>query len=108
MGLIFWKDNRKIDAFAAAVAEDLFSHVQPEVALQHFQGISQKNKKKDRKIEQKVAGIVAQINQFRETNSLGIYGKARLHKKFTERLHELGYDIAVTSKLDEIILLRMP
>lgn len=108
MGLFFWKDNKKIDTFASAIADDLFSHIQPEVALQYFRGVSQKNKKKDRKIEQKVAGVVAQIKQFREANSLGIYGKARLHKKFTERLHELGYDIAVTNKLDEIILLRMP
>jgi hypothetical protein len=25
MGLFFWKDNRKIDSFAQAVADDLFS-----------------------------------------------------------------------------------
>lgn len=108
MGLLFWRDNKKIDAFATAIADDLFSHVQPEIALQHVQGIAQKSKKKDRRIEQQFAGVVSQIKQFRQANSLGIYGKARLHKKFTERLHELGYDIAVTSKLDEIILLRMP
>ena len=45
MGLFFWKDNGKIDLFAAALAEDLFSHVQPDVARQHFIGSSQDNKK---------------------------------------------------------------
>jgi hypothetical protein len=46
MGLFFWKDNGKIDAFGAALAEDLFSHVQPDVAKEHFTGASQDNKKK--------------------------------------------------------------
>ena len=41
MGLFFWKNNGKIDGFAAALAEDLFSHVQPQVAKEHFTGTTQ-------------------------------------------------------------------
>ena len=108
MGLFFWKDNKRIDGFAKSLAEDLYSYVQPETAEQHFMGIAQKNKKKQRKIEQRVAGIVGQMHKFSTTNSLGIYGKARLQKQFSDRLIELGYDAAVTKKLVEMILLRNP
>jgi hypothetical protein len=106
MGLFFWKDNEKIDAFAFALAEDLFSHVQPDVAKQQFAGSGQDNKKKQRKIEQRLHALVGQMHEFSRTNSLGIYGKARLQKVFSDRLLELGYDDAVTSRLVETIVLR--
>jgi hypothetical protein len=106
MGLFFWKDNGKIDAFGAALAEDLFSHVQPDVAKEHFTGISKDNKKKQRKIEQRFHALIGQMQEFCSTNSLGIYGKARLQKTFSDRLLELGYDDGVTHKLVETIVLR--
>ena len=56
-GLFFWKDNKKIDAFANAVAEDLYSHIQPEIAEQQFEGIAQQNRKKQRKIKKQSLGI---------------------------------------------------
>ena len=105
MGLIFWKHNKRIDAFALAVADDLYSHVQPEVARVHLENPAKHSKKKRYKIEQKFKSVVAQMRKFSEDNSLGIYGKARLQKQFNERLHELGYDTAVTNRLVEIILL---
>lgn len=106
MGLFFWKDNAKIDAFASALAEDLFSQVQPAVAVQHFTGTTQDNKKKQRKIEQRFHALIGQMQEFCSTNSLGIYGKARLQKTFSDRLLELGYDDAVTHRLVETIVLR--
>lgn len=106
MGLFFWKDNNKIDAFGAALAEDLFSHVQPNVAKEHFTGTTQDNKKKQRKIEQRFHALIGQMKEFCNTNSLGIYGKARLQKTFSDRLLELGYDNAVTHRLVETIVLR--
>ena len=106
MGLFFWKDNKKIDAFANAVAEDLYSHIQPEIAKQLFEGIAQQNRKKQRKIEQRLSGIIGQMQQFSAANSLSIYGKARLQKQFSDRLLELGYDVAVTNKIVETILLQ--
>lgn len=106
MGLFFWKDNAKIDAFGSALAEDLFSHVQPLVAKEHFTGTTQDNKKKQRKIEQRFHALIGQMQEFCSTHSLGIYGKARLQKTFSDRLLELGYDDAVTYKLVETIVLR--
>lgn len=106
VSILFWKDNKKIDAFAVAVAEELYSHVLPEIAEQHFLGVAQKNKKKQHKTEQRLNGLVDQMRQFNAANSLGIYGKARLQQRFSDRLLELGYDAAVTHKLVETILLR--
>lgn len=107
MGLFFWRDNKKIDAFAAALAEDLFSHVQPDIAKEHFLGTGQKNKKKQRKTELRLSALMSQMQQFSATNSLGVYGKARLQKTFSDRLLELGYDVSVTNKLVETILTRI-
>ena len=106
MGLFFWKDNRKIDMFARAMADDMFSYVQPDVAKAHFEGRSSQNKKKQRKVDQKLEATIAQMKQFIQSNSLGIYGKARLQKGFSDRLLELGYDAAITHRLVESILMR--
>ena len=106
MALFFWKNNRKIDAFANAVADEMYSFIQPDVAKDLFLDAGLKNKKKQRKTEQKLVGIIDQMQKFSETNSLGLYGKARLQKQFSDRLLELGYDVAVTRELVETILLR--
>ena len=108
MGLFFWKDNRKIDAFAVAVADDLYSHVRPEDAKKHLQGEALKSRKKSRKIDERLAGIINQMRSFRDTHKLGVYGKARLQMKFNERLLELGYDVEDTNRLVDIILTRLP
>lgn len=106
MGLLFWKNNRQIDTFAHTVADDLFSYVQPEVARDLLFGGAQKNSKQRRKIEQKVNDIVLQMRRFSDSQSLGIYGKARLQREFNGRLQELGYDDDVVNKLTEIVLLQ--
>lgn len=106
MGLFFWKDNKQIDAFAQAVADDLFSYVRPDMARQYVFGTGKIPKKQKIRTEQKFNDIFLQIKRFSEANSLGIYGKARLQKKFNGRLEELGYHIDVVNKLAENMLLR--
>ncbi|MDJ0906418.1 MAG: hypothetical protein QNI96_10395 [Woeseiaceae bacterium] len=105
MGLFFWKNNRKIDNFAQAVADDLFSYVQPDVAHQHVLGRGDVSRKKKAKIDQKFTDIRLQIKRFSETNSLGVYGKARLMKQFNDRLEELGYDVEIVNKITENFLI---
>lgn len=108
MGLFFWKDNKAIDAFARSVAEDLYSHVRPDVAKRHLLGGAKKAGKQERKTEQKLADALRQMQSFAENKSLGIYGKARLQMKFNERLVELGYDADAVDRLAESMLLRSP
>ena len=105
MGLFFWKDNKAIDAFAKTAAEELFSHVRPDVAKRHVLGAAGKNKKQDRRVERRFVDTTQQLRRFAEAQSLGIYGKARLQMKFNERLNELGYDADVVDRLAESMLL---
>lgn len=106
MGLFGWKKTKQIDLFAHTVADHLYSNVQPDVAKAYFEEAHKKsNKKQQRQIDQNVNVVIAEFRRFTQANSLGIYGKARLQQKFGERLRELGYDAAVTSRLVEIALL---
>lgn len=106
MGLFFWKDNRKIDQFARAIADELFSQVQPESASRFFSGKSGLEKRQLRKIEQKFNDTLLQARRFCASNSLGIYGKARLQKQFNDRLTELGYDSGVVSRISQSMLMQ--
>jgi len=108
MGLLFWKNNKEVDALARAVADDLFSYVQPDIAKQYVFGKGKLAKKQHRKVEQKFTDVILQLQRFGKANELGIYGKARLQKKFNERLEELGYELDVVNKIAEFMLLRNP
>jgi hypothetical protein len=107
MDLFFWRKTKEIDAFARAVADDLYSHVQPDAAKAFLDG-ELKKIKKHHKVETKLTGVIADFRGFIEKKSLGIYGKARLQQTFDERLRELGYEPAVTKRLVEIMLLANP
>ena len=106
MGLLFWKNNKLIDGFAHTAADELFSYVTPDLARKHVAGAKGMEKKQARKVEQKFSDTVLQIQRFSQSNSLGVYGKARLQKQFSDRLLELGYDEGVTRQLVESVLLR--
>lgn len=108
MQLFFWRKNKQIDTFASTLANDLYSAVQPDTALTYISGINEKSNKGDKKIDRRLQDLVFRIQEFRVQHSLGVYGKARLHLTFTERLKELGYEPKVAEKLNELILLRTP
>ena len=108
MGLLFWKSNKQIDAFANTIANDLYSAIQPDVAQAYINGQNSKSKNSFIKVARKLDDIIMRINQFRAENPIGIYGKARLHQKFTERLEELGYEKRIANILNEKIMIRTP
>ena len=110
MNLFFWKSNRVIDSFANQLANELFSNIQPEAARKYLDGASDKKqiRKYEKKMQNELQGLVKKINEFKLINSLGVYGKARLHLKFKLRLEELGYDARVTSKLNEVLMVETP
>lgn len=117
MGLLFWKKNRQIDQFAYQLADNLYSQVLPDMAQQIVDGIdsskggkSGKDKKKlkrnQEQIKRTMDDITLQMQQYKMDNKLGVYGKARLHMTFTERLEELGYNKDVAKELSNAILVR--
>ena len=105
MKLFFWRDNKKIDAFASYVADDFYSNVHPDVAREYLNGMSKDQKKTQRKVEQKINEVIGALNQFSREQSLGVYGKARLQRAFNNRLNELGYESDITQRIAEMILL---
>ena len=110
MNLFFWKNNKIIDSFASELANELYSHVQPQVAKEYFEGVTDKKqmRKNEKKVSGEIQGMVKKINEFKFIQSLGVYGKARLHLRFKLRLEELGYDQQVANKLNEIVMLKTP
>lgn len=110
MNLFFWRKNKHIDVFAGSLANELYSAVQPEQMKKYLrlEKGDKKAQKEIRKIESQFNNAIKLVQQFRATHSLGVYGKARLHLKFIERLEELGYDKNSAKKVNEIILLKTP
>lgn len=110
MNLFFWKKNKIIDVFANDLANNLYSTIQPENAAEFFVAPSKDKKaqKSRKKTESELENIIKQINHFRVINSLGVYGKARLHMKFADRLQELGYDSSLVKKINEHIMIKTP
>ena len=118
MNLFFWKKNKTIDTFANSLANELYSNIQPQKAnelILQLDDSKSKNKKalikeqkEKKRMELQIDSVVKQIVEFKEVNSLGVYGKARLHMKFSERLKELGYDSPITDKINKMIMIRTP
>ena len=110
MNLFFWKNNKLIDSFANELAGELFSNVNPDQARLFFEGSSDKKqmRKSEKNLQNQLSVIINKINEFKLINTLGVYGKARLHLKFKLRLEELGYDKPVVDKLNETLMLKTP
>jgi len=110
MSLFFWTKNKQIDVFASTLANEFYSLVQPQVAKDYFDTSSDdKDARKARKIMGgRLQEVIREVDQFRTNNSLGVYGKARLHMKFAERLKELGYDANTVTKINELVMLSTP
>ena len=114
MNIFFWRKNKQIDAFAIILADEFYSHIQPQVAIDFMKeatgGKKQtgKTNKQNIKINKIIEDVANQIITFKKQHSLGVYGKARLHLNFMQRLNELGYSEDITKYLNEIILVRSP
>lgn len=110
MNLFFWKKNTLIDNFAIALANELYSVTPPDRAIEYFS--NNNNKKQAEKIhknlDNQIKISIISIKQFKNKNSLGIYGKARLHLKFMERLKELGYDKNISKRINDLLLISTP
>lgn len=114
MNIFFWKDNKEIDAYAINLADEFYSQIQPQVAIDFVkqsigeQKQSGKKNKQDIRINKLIEDVANQIVVFKKKHSLGVYGKARIHLGFMQRLKELGYSDDITKFLSEIILVRSP
>ena len=114
MNIFFWKNNKQIDTFAIILADEFYSHIQPQVAIDFVKETTGEKKssgkacKQNTRVNKILTDVANQIIEFKEQHSLGVYGKARLHLSFMQRLNELGYSEEITKYLNEIFLVRSP
>lgn len=110
MNLFFWRKNRVIDDFAVSLANELYSAIPPDQAADYFSSNSNKKlvEKIHKKLDSQIKISVISIKKFKNKNSLGIYGKARLHLKFMNRLKELGYNKDISTRINELLLISTP
>jgi len=114
MNFFFWKKNKQIDIFAILLADEFYSHIQPQVAIDFVKETTRGRKqsgttnRQNIRINKILEDSARQIIAFKEQHSLGVYGKARLHLIFMQRLNQLGYSEDITKYLNEIILVRSP
>lgn len=103
--LFFWRKNKLVDNFAIKLADELYSQVPADV-LQAVSG--GKEKKLVRRWEQEVQATVIRLRDFKASHQLGVYGKARLHLTFMERLRSHGYAEDVIKELNDFLLVKTP
>jgi hypothetical protein len=110
MNLLFWKFNSAIDTLAHDIANDIYAAIQPQAIADFYEGKCDKNqaKKIEKTLNNRIQMIIIKIKDFKAMNPIGVYGKARLHLKFKERLQELGYTSSVSTKLNHIIMVETP
>ncbi|MEZ5493996.1 MAG: hypothetical protein R3E61_05265 [Pseudomonadales bacterium] len=123
MKLFFWKDNYRIDSFAKQLADDFCNQVQPDAARVYFGSgeaiaslpATKNNNSGKRSTPNKQVGVERCVNevalklaQFKVQEKLGIYGKARVHMSFMERLNELGFGEETVQRLNRTLLLKAP
>ena len=104
---MFWygKKKRMLTDFASQVAEELYSNVPPQLVLKHRAGNS---KQATKKFKAGVESALLRIAQFKAVEKPGVYGKAKLHLVFMQRLKELGYPDDVADEINNYILTKTP
>ena len=96
--------NKRIDGFATRMADDFLSAIPLDVTKQCLANNS--DKKKTKVLESKMKDIAIQFQQFKKQEKLGVYGIARLHLTFMNRLELLGYDQDRAKQINEMIMLK--
>jgi hypothetical protein len=103
--LLFWRKNKEIDSFANILADELYSQLPPQM-------LAKQEKTADRKLvlrfDKQLQNIVTRLQDFKAIHNLGVYGKARFHLTFMERLRSHGYPEALTKEINEYLLINVP
>lgn len=103
--LFFWRKNKEIDRFAISLADELYSQIPPSM----LEAVATKaNKKFARHWEKEINATIVRLRDYKALHSLGVYGKARLHLTFMERLRSHGYAEDIIKELNDFLLVKTP
>ena len=82
--------NKHIDAFSRSLVEELSERFPVGMEFKINDG---KDKKAAKHLARALQGAYSKARDYRQTQRLGIYGKARLGNAFKWELREMGYDV---------------
>ncbi len=100
--LLFWRKNKVIDNFAVVLADELYSQIPPEMLEK------QNIKKLSRRFDKELDRIVIKLRDFKVVNNLSVYGKARFHLTFMERLRDHGYESNLVKEINDHLMVNVP
>jgi hypothetical protein len=95
-----WLRRKEIDAFATALAQDLCRRFPPKSEARTDKGAR-------RQLASITDKLYAQAVVFRQTNRLGMYGKAKLGNTFRWTLKELGYSDRFIEEVTHALVLHL-
>jgi site-specific recombinase len=103
--LWFSSKNKQIDNFAKQLADEIYSHIPPTL----LEGDDKSAQKKlSRRFDKELQNAVTELHNYRLMYKLGVYGKARFHLTFMERLRNHGYPEALVKEINEQLMLKVP
>lgn len=102
---LFGRNKKILIDFANQTADILYSFVPTPVLEEHCSG---KSKKATKQFNTGVENAMMSFAQFKAVNKPGIYGKAKLHLTFVNRLKELGYPDEIADEINAYLLMKTP
>lgn len=102
---LFGKKNKLLKNFSRVTADTLYSNAPPPLVEKHRTG---KDRKATKQFQAAVEDSLMRVAQFKATEKPGIYGKAKLHFVFAERLKELGYPPEIADEINTYIMTKTP
>jgi hypothetical protein len=101
LGIFTRKRNQVIDGFARELAGQLAARFTPEDTRAAV------DSKRERKLGRALDDLHARALEFRASERLGVYGKARLGNTFKWALKEAGYDDAFIDEVMRVLVMRL-
>ena len=106
--LWFGKKNKVISAFAKTMAQEFFSNFPPTFIAELKDQNKKTAQKAKRQYERVMSDIVKNVIQFKKTNNLKVYGKAKFHLEFSSHLNALGYEELIAKEISNEIMIKSP
>ena len=101
----FKRKNGQIDSFANELATKMYSNI-PELST--WAGLGSVDKKQKKKLDNEIQRAAESVLAFKDSVKLGVYGKARFHMEFSERLKTIGINKEVAEFINKSLLVMTP
>lgn len=101
MGLLFWRDNAKLDLFANEMASEF------EAVIASATAESRLDRKTGNRMAKATENMLARARDYRGNNKLGVYKKARIAHRFGNKLTQMGLDDNIVQDIRQQLLMAL-